>query len=697
LTKTASKQEPAAALVNRESIPPARRKKLPVLLVTGDDGLWPQIGPNLDADFAPRQLDSIDELLALTSPGPAIVLWDARAHAGPAAVLSRLQSLTAHCVIIALDSADSAAAWTSAVEHRHISALVTLPVDPARLAEVLASAHEELTTRIVLLADDGAAPPPRASTAPPRIAWVTAASLAAALIAAAAAFIHFRGSTPSAGSISAVGSAPAAGSAAAPNGSAAQAPASATAPTASPAAGGGSATEENVDLLIEKAQQAMLDRHFIEPAEGSALTLYRSALMLDPANGEARQGLQRLLEILIARVQSALDERRFDVALQALETARSIAPDDGRLAPLDGRIAALRAELGPAEIQAAINAQNFDRAAQLIDEAARSKTLSGAKTTQLRDELRRRRAEGDVARLMSLLDTRLEQDHLIDPHNDNAVYYLEQARQAGASASAVQSQYRELLKRLTQAAQGAIDQHHTLDADRFLAALRGLSAPPQAVATLQRELAAARVQQTHEKQEPQLLDLARSRLAQGNVLEPDDDSALYYVNQLRAADPHNAGLPQISGAVQAQILDRARTAIDGGDYVKADTLLQMAGTLGDSKDLNALRERMRVATLSAGNMPQEVPETTLTRIKKLSVDYPERALSRQIEGEVEMAYTVTPKGTVTDLKVLDSSPPGIFDAAATGAVSRLRYKPVLQNGKAISVATKLRVKFHLSS
>jgi protein TonB len=79
------------------------------------------------------------------------------------------------------------------------------------------------------------------------------------------------------------------------------------------------------------------------------------------------------------------------------------------------------------------------------------------------------------------------------------------------------------------------------------------------------------------------------------------------------------------------------------------------------------------------------------------VDYPERALSRQIEGEVQIAYTVTPKGTVTNIAVLNSSPPGIFEAAATSAVSRLRYKPVLQNGKAISVATKLRVKFHLSS
>jgi protein TonB len=74
-----------------------------------------------------------------------------------------------------------------------------------------------------------------------------------------------------------------------------------------------------------------------------------------------------------------------------------------------------------------------------------------------------------------------------------------------------------------------------------------------------------------------------------------------------------------------------------------------------------------------------------------------KALSHQIEGEVQIAYTVTPTGTVTDIRVLDSSPPGVFDAAATNAVSHLRYKPVLESGKAVSVATKLRVIFHLSS
>ena len=53
----------------------------------------------------------------------------------------------------------------------------------------------------------------------------------------------------------------------------------------------------------------------------------------------------------------------------------------------------MRAELGPAEIVAAINAQNFDRAAQLIDQAARAKSMGESKLNQLREDLRRHRAD----------------------------------------------------------------------------------------------------------------------------------------------------------------------------------------------------------------------------------------------------------------------------------------------------------------
>jgi protein TonB len=292
---------------------------------------------------------------------------------------------------------------------------------------------------------------------------------------------------------------------------------------------------------------------------------------------------------------------------------------------------------------------------------------------------------------------------LIDPRNDSAAYYLNQARQAGASSPAFQSQYQEFLKRCMQAAHGAIEQRRFGDAERLLAELQNGGAAAASTAALQRELNAARSQPAREKaDQPQFLELARTRLAQGNVIEPENDSALHYVNQLRAADPQNGGLAQISSAVQSQILARARAALDAADTAKAEAMLRLANGLGASPDLDALNDRLLQAKLAAtGATPApagvtEVAENSLTRLKSLQPVYPRQALAHNIEGWVEIGYTVTPAGKVIDVKALNSNPSGVFDAAATDAVSRLRYKPPLQGGKAIAVGTKIRVAFRIA-
>ena len=121
--------------------------------------------------------------------------------------------------------------------------------------------------------------------------------------------------------------------------------------------------------------------------------------------------------------------------------------------------------------------------------------------------------------------------------------------------------------------------------------------------------------------------------------------------------------------------------------------MQLATVLGPSPDLDALNDRLRTIKLFAAGGPKDVPEASLTRTRKLEVDYPQNALERRIEGAVEIGYTVTPKGTVADIKILDSNPSGVFEKAATSAVSRLRYKPVVEDGKPVAVATKMLVKF----
>ncbi len=698
-TKKSDSANPAAA---SHKIGPAQKKaKVSVLLITGDDTLWPQVGAPLGNQFLLKQLDSVDELLTATPAGTAaIVLWDTRDQSDAAAVFSRLQLHSTRFAVIVLDHASAAPLWSNPIALRQVVAHVAMPFTADSLKIALDNAHEEVDARTALLGDsDGAAAAaPRAGAARAagkRVPWV-AIAVAGVLLAAAAAFMLTRHKAAPMNTVPAANPAigPSVGSNATPPGG--NAPSAGNGASSNGASAAAPGADEKIDLIIEKAQQAMRDRHFIEPADGSALSLYRNALQLDPGSGEARQGLQRLAEVLFARAQSALDERKFDAALQALESARSINPDDGRLAALDERITSLRAEFGPAQILAAINAQNFDRATQLIDEAVRTKSLGNAKLIQLREELRRRREESDIANLIKLIDARLQQDKITEPRNDSAAYYLAQARAAGASTAAVQSQSQDIFKRLIQLVHTAIEQRRLSDADRQASELHNYGVPLATIAGLQHEINVARAQQAVPVPElPQFLDLAQSRLAQGKVSEPDGDSALYYVNQLRASDPKNSGLPRISSAVQAQVADQARAALDANQLAKAETLLQAAAGLSGSADLTGLNQRLALLKQAAAG-PPEVLEASLTRIKGIELDYPDDALRRNIEGWVDVSYEVTVDGKVNAVKVLAASPAGVFEKAAARAVSHTRYKPMMQAGKPIAVSTKLRIAFHMA-
>jgi periplasmic protein TonB len=651
MSKAIAKQRPAPASAGAAGGSAARKQKVSSFLVTSDDELWPQIGAHLTQKLGHRQIDSVDELLAATRPGEsAVVLWDARGSAEPASVLARLQTHSPRFAIVALDLAERASAWSPEVERGQIMGLLCVPFEPDQAASMLASAYDEANARIALLGEPPAedhgtsaagasavgSTPPAGSTRPAgsakpagsRLPLIAGASLAAIAIAIAAlgAYYFVQRDTGGATFAPAPASGPAAGKAA----SSGAAPA-----TAVPA------TEEKVDTLIAQAQLAMRDRHFIDPAEGSALSLYRSALALDPTSGEARQGLRRLAEVLVARVQTALDEKQYEAALQALETARNIDANDPRLPALDERIARMRDELGPAEIQAAINAQNFDRAAQLIDQAARGKTLSEPKLAQLREDLRRHRSDSAVSRLLALADARLQQDELTEPAGDSASYYLTEARKEGAGAVQIQTQFHELVRRLTAVAHTAIEQRRFNDADRIAAELHAAGAPLSSVAAVQRDIGVARAQQAR---------------------EPSDQS---------------------------------RDAPDAAQPGQAQTSPPSAGTLASSAGSGALADRARQAEAVPSSGPKAVAEASLTRTRKLDIEYPSDALDKKIEGSVELGYIVTAKGAVSDVKVLDSNPTGIFEKSAVKAVERLRYQPVMDGGKATAVSTKVLLIFRM--
>lgn len=76
--------------------------------------------------------------------------------------------------------------------------------------------------------------------------------------------------------------------------------------------------------------------------------------------------------------------------------------------------------------------------------------------------------------------------------------------------------------------------------------------------------------------------------------------------------------------------------------------------------------------------------------------YPYQAARRGTEGWVRVSFRVTETGTVEDVVVLESEPPGVFDQAATRAVYRWRFKPRVVDGKPVAGRAEQVVDFKLN-
>ena len=83
-------------------------------------------------------------------------------------------------------------------------------------------------------------------------------------------------------------------------------------------------------------------------------------------------------------------------------------------------------------------------------------------------------------------------------------------------------------------------------------------------------------------------------------------------------------------------------------------------------------------------------------IVKVRPVYPQRALTRGIEGHVLVQFTIDELGRVVNATVLHAEPRGVFERAALQAVERFRYKPRVVNGEAIPVSgVQHRLSFEL--
>lgn len=104
-----------------------------------------------------------------------------------------------------------------------------------------------------------------------------------------------------------------------------------------------------------------------------------------------------------------------------------------------------------------------------------------------------------------------------------------------------------------------------------------------------------------------------------------------------------------------------------------------------------------VAKPGNGDAKSKGVNSNAVPLGKVTPAYPMRAKSRNIEGWVKIGLTVSASGAVSNPSVIGASPPGIFDEAALSAIRKMRFKPKLVDGKAVSSTATQTFRFSLSN
>ncbi|HEY6514765.1 MAG TPA: energy transducer TonB [Steroidobacteraceae bacterium] len=688
---------------------PTQRPTVDLTALTDRDDFLLELGEALGGQASVNPVDSIDSVigqLASTKRGQMLVI-DARSARDVRALVQRATQQAPNAVVVVFAEADSEKQVAAAVKGTSVFAVLTIPIEGAKTAAVLDAAIADAGNRSAAARGSGtgstaggavtldAFRPTMSSSAakePEEPAerggkWALLAGLGLAVVALAAGgawyFIHGKTApgpaTQASGTIASHA-----------------ATTSQTAAVLPQPAVDTSIVAGQVDDLLEKARRAMRDRRYTAPTGDNALVYYRSAVAADPTNGEAKDGLRRVGDVLVSRFTDAMSGTHYSDAALALATLKLVEPADSHLGPF-------QLQLSAAEISKAFADGNADRAAALLHQAEQSGAVPADQLATWRTELARLQQVDKAQTLAALVLDRIRSDELTSPAGDSAQSYLGQLRAAAPNASATERAANALVDALfAKARQNALSGDSS-DEDRWIAAARSSGASAADIAAFQRQLTSAQTKAAHAKTEG-LVSLVRERLSSGSLTSPAGDSAADYLRQLEASRPTGSAetaAAQGRSALAAELITRARSEIRAGTTVPAQADLAAATSWGASAAAVAAVQRLGSAAQAqpqAASGPNlQALAAQLQRTRYVPPEYPDRALSSRISGSVTVQYVVDKKGYTKDVQVIESVPKGVFDSAATDAIRRWRYRPAQYNGQPVEVPVRTRIRFELPS
>ena len=365
------------------------------------------------------------------------------------------------------------------------------------------------------------------------------------------------------------------------------------------------ASAQRLKLFVDAAllrRQALLDQALgMPPPSGPALAGPTGRNPFgSPGRGRSLWVVSAIVAALIAAAVGAALWYRSPSG-PASNALQPIAPARSNSTPADTAAAqAARAARPPEDTEAERDA--IDRAAAERAERDRLISDSEARAAALAEQVKRAAsgARAEQAHVyLQLAQKRLASGALLEPADDSARSYLQSAIGLAPDDPDVRSVSVALGEALIGRFRAAIAAGDADAAGRWLAACRDYRVNEGTLEQLSAQLSSLQhARSAHAEQLQALQRGFEQHLADGQLLEPADDSAFAQYRRLKAADPDNAALPPMLHSLRSALAADVQARLARDDVGGAQQQLQAASAAGLEGD--ELVERRRRAAACPG-------------------------------------------------------------------------------------------------
>ena len=471
----------------------------------------------------------------------------------------------------------------------------------------------------------------------------------------------------------------------------------------------------DIDELLQEARLARDAGQIFNPPGNNAIELYLAALATAPDDGIAIAELDATLDDALGMAEAALLEKRTADAAAALGRVALARPDHPRLPFLNAQLEQLQLRDYLVSARDAIRDGRIEDAATAIAGARSLAIEDGAEIAMVEDELAAARSAQRIDEVLALANERLESGSLTSPANDNARYYFQLALSNDPDNTAALTGLSVIASKIVLQAREEIDGGRFNTAEALLAEARQLdpssdelAATSKALTDAQQRVEADRARADAERR------AAAEREAEARRLEEERQAVARVAEEQRLENERlaaetAAALAAAEAAREAAASQVALQANAGSDEDPGDGSSETTETATDSDaQSDAPVDKPPVLAAVAPETPAEevsspvpardqspVAVSSLTRTKYVAPKYPRSAERRNLSGWVDVIFTVAADGTVKDVEIVNSQPGDTFVNAATRAVEKWEFEPVVENGEVIEKRAGVRMMFAL--